>query len=192
MIGPDGWAAIQLSLWVAGLSTLLSLPFATAVAWLLARKRFPGHALLNALTHLPLVLPPVVTGYILLILFGRTGPVGQFLENTFGLVLAFRWTGAVVAASVMAFPLMVRAIRLAIEAVDPKLEEAAATLGASQWAVFSTVTLPLIVPGILAGAVMGFAKAIACLGTRCPVDPVPDGFHKKRAKSGLIVTGSLR
>ncbi|MEM6340538.1 MAG: molybdate ABC transporter permease subunit [Pseudomonadota bacterium] len=164
MLDPGGWEALRLSLFVGVFATLLSLPLALWVAWLLARRDFIGKGLLNALVHLPLVLPPVVTGYLLLIAFGRNGPAGRFLEDTFGLVLAFRWTGAVLAAIIMGFPLMVRAMRLAIEAVDPKIEAAAATLGAPGWAVFSTVTLPLILPGILAGAVMGFAKAIGEFG----------------------------
>ncbi|WP_299141356.1 molybdate ABC transporter permease subunit [uncultured Tateyamaria sp.] len=164
MLDAAGWEALRLSLLVGVVATGLALPLAIWVAWLLARRDFWGKAVLNALVHLPLVLPPVVTGYLLLIAFGRTGPIGRFLEQTFGLVLAFRWTGAVLAAIVMGFPLMVRAIRLAIEAVDPKIEEAAATLGAPGWAVFSTITLPLILPGILAGGVMGFAKAIGEFG----------------------------
>jgi len=164
MLEPAGWEALRLSLLVGVTATALALPLAIWVAWLLARRDFWGKAALNAFVHLPLVLPPVVTGYLLLIAFGRTGLVGRFLEETLGLVLAFRWTGAVLAAIVMGFPLMVRAIRLAIEAVDPKLEEAARTLGAPEWAVFRTVTLPLILPGILAGGVMGFAKAIGEFG----------------------------
>ena len=159
-----GWDALRLSLLVGVVATLLALPLATWIAWLLARRDFRGKSLLNAAVHLPLVLPPVVTGYLLLITFGRTGPAGRFLEQTFGLVLAFRWTGAVLAAIVMGFPLMVRAIRLAIEAVDPRIESAARTLGAPGYAVFATVTLPLILPGVLAGAVMGFAKAIGEFG----------------------------
>lgn len=158
------WDALRLSLLVAGTATLCALPPALWVAWLLARGQFRGKAALSALVHLPLVLPPVVTGYILLLSFGRSGPAGQLLENLFGITLAFRWTGAVLAAVIMGFPLMVRAMRLALEAVDPKLEEAAATLGAPPWAVFGTVTLPLIVPGILAGGVMGFAKALGEFG----------------------------
>ena len=164
MLEPAGWEALRLSLLVGVTATALALPLAIWVAWLLARRDFWGKAALNAFVHLPLVLPPVVTGYLLLIAFGRTGLVGRFLEETLGLVFAFRWTGAVLAAIVMGFPLMVRAIRLAIEAVDPKLEEAARTLGAPEWAVFRTVTLPLILPGILAGGVMGFAKAIGEFG----------------------------
>lgn len=159
-----GWDALRLSLLVGVVATLIALPLATWIAWLLARRAFWGKSLLNAAVHLPLVLPPVVTGYLLLIAFGRTGPAGIFLEQTFGLVLAFRWTGAVLAAIVMGFPLMVRAIRLAIEAVDPKIEAAARTLGAPGHAVFRTITLPLILPGILAGGVMGFAKAIGEFG----------------------------
>jgi molybdate transport system permease protein len=163
-LSPEEWQAVVLSLRVAGWATVLSLPPATLVAYALVRWRFPGKALLNGLVHLPLVLPPVVTGYLLLMAFGRRGPVGALLEDWFGLVLAFRWTGAVLAAGVMAFPLVVRAIRLAIEAVDPKLEQAAATLGAGRLRVFATVTLPLIAPGVLAGAVLGFAKAMGEFG----------------------------
>ncbi|WP_223421756.1 molybdate ABC transporter permease subunit [Tateyamaria pelophila] len=164
MLDAAGWEALRLSLLVGVTATAFALPLAIWVAWLLARGEFWGKAALNALVHLPLVLPPVVTGYLLLIAFGRTGPIGIFLEETIGLVLAFRWTGAVLASIVMGFPLMVRAIRLAIEAVDPKLEQAARTLGAPGHAVFRTVTLPLILPGILAGGVMGFAKAIGEFG----------------------------
>lgn len=163
-LSPESWSAVGLSLRVSLVATLVSLPFAIWIAHLLARRDFWGKQLLNGLVHLPLVLPPVVTGYLLLITFGRRAPVGQFLENTFGLVLAFRWTGAALAAAVMAFPLMVRAIRLAIEAVDPKLEEAAATLGAGRWFIFVNVTLPLIMPGVIAGAVLGFAKAMGEFG----------------------------
>jgi molybdate transport system permease protein len=161
---PEEWQAVALSLKVAFWATLISLPFGILVAHALARWRFPGKALLNGVVHLPLILPPVVTGYLLLMGFGRRGPIGAWLEDWFGLVLAFRWTGAVLAAAVMAFPLLVRAIRLAIEAVDPKLEQAAATLGANRLRVFATVTLPLILPGILAGAVLGFAKAMGEFG----------------------------
>jgi molybdate transport system permease protein len=157
------WEALRLSLWVACWATLLAIPLALWVAWLLARRDFWGKALLNAAVHLPLVLPPVVTGYLLLMAFGRTAPLGRALE-AIGLQLAFHWTGAVLAAIVMGFPLMVRAMRLAIEAVDPKLEEAAATLGAPGWAVFARVTLPLTFPGIMAGSVMGFAKSMGEFG----------------------------
>lgn len=164
MLDPASWDALRLSLLVACTATIVALPIALWVAWLLARGRFRGKALLSALVHLPLVLPPVVTGYLLLIGFGRAGPIGKFLYDVFGVTLAFRWTGAVLAAVIMGFPLMVRAMRLAIEAVDPKLEQAAATLGARPISVFATVTLPLIIPGILAGSVMGFAKAIGEFG----------------------------
>ncbi len=164
MLDPASWDALRLSLLVACTATIVALPIALWVAWLLARGQFRGKALLSALVHLPLVLPPVVTGYLLLIGFGRAGPIGKFLFEVFGITLAFRWTGAVLAAVIMGFPLMVRAMRLAIEAVDPKLEQAAATLGARPTSVFATVTLPLIIPGILAGSVMGFAKAIGEFG----------------------------
>lgn len=160
----EAWQAVILSLQVALWATLLSLPPGLLVAWLLVRVRFPGKALLNGLVHLPLILPPVVTGYGLLVLFNRRGPVGAFLEQELGIVLAFRWTGAVLAAAVMAFPLMVRALRLSLEAVDPKLEAAARTLGASRPMVVLTVTLPLMVPGIIAGSVLAFAKALGEFG----------------------------
>lgn len=161
---PDEWRAVALSLRVSFWATVVSLPLGIAVAYVLARYRFWGRQLLNGLVHLPLILPPVVTGYLLLLTFGRKGAVGAFLDQTFGLVLAFRWTGAALAAAVMAFPLMVRAIRMAIEAVDPRLEAAAGTLGASRPWVFVTVTLPLILPGIVAGAILGFAKAMGEFG----------------------------
>ncbi|MFN7599641.1 MAG: molybdate ABC transporter permease subunit [Cereibacter sp.] len=161
---PDEWRAVALSLRVSFWATLISLPLGIAVAYVLARYRFWGHQLLNGLVHLPLILPPVVTGYLLLLTFGRKGAVGAFLDQTFGLVFAFRWTGAALAAAVMAFPLMVRAIRMAIEAVDPRLEAAAGTLGASRPWVFVTVTLPLILPGIIAGAILAFAKAMGEFG----------------------------
>lgn len=163
-LGPNEWAAVWLSLRVAIFATLCALPPAVGVAYLLARKTFPGRQLLNGLVHLPLVMPPVVTGYLLLVLFGRQGPFGQILHDLFGITLAFRWTGAALAAAIMAFPLMVRAIRLAIEAVEPGLEDAAATLGASRSRIFGTVTLPLILPGVLAGAILGFAKALGEFG----------------------------
>ena len=161
---PDEWRAVALSLRVSFWAMLCSLPLGVLVAYALARWEFWGKQLLNGLVHLPLVLPPVVTGYLLLLTFGRKGAVGQVLDQWFGVVLAFRWTGAALAAAVMAFPLMVRAIRLAIEAVDPKLEQAAGTLGASKPWVFVTVTLPLILPGIIAGAVLAFAKAMGEFG----------------------------
>ena len=161
---PQEWQAVALSLRVSALATALSLPLGIAVAYVLARHEFWGKQILNGLVHLPLILPPVVTGYLLLLTFGRKGPVGALLEEHLGVVLAFRWTGAALAAAVMAFPLMVRAIRLAIEAVDPKLEQAAQTLGASKIWVFLTVTLPLILPGVIAGAILGFAKAMGEFG----------------------------
>lgn len=164
MLSPEEWTAVRLSLRVALWSTALSLPVGVLVALALARGRFWGREILNGLVHLPLVLPPVVTGYALLLLFGRRGPIGGWLEAEFGIVLAFRWTGAVLASAVMAFPLMVRAIRLAIEAVDPRLEEAAGTLGANRVWGFVLVTLPLILPGIIAGAILAFAKAMGEFG----------------------------
>jgi molybdate transport system permease protein len=157
------WQAVALSLRVSFWATLLTLPFGVMVAHLLARGDFWGKQVLNGLVHLPLILPPVVTGYLLLLTFGTKGPVGALLQE-FGVVLAFRWTGAVLAAAIMAFPLMVRAIRLSIEAVDPKLTQAASTFGASPFWVFITVTLPLILPGIIAGAVLAFAKAMGEFG----------------------------
>lgn len=162
-LGPEEWQAVWLSVQVSLWATIASLPFGLLVAYALARWQFPGRQLLNGLVHLPLILPPVVTGYLLLLTFGTRGPVGGFLAE-FGIVFAFRWTGAALAAAVMAFPLMVRAIRLSIEAVDPKLEEAAATLGASRPWTFLTVTLPLIVPGLIAGSVLAFAKAMGEFG----------------------------
>lgn len=163
-LSAEEWTAVQLSLKVATVATLASVPFGIAVAMALARGRFWGRTLLDGLVLLPLVLPPVVTGYILLILFGRRGPIGAFLAEHFGIVFSFRWTGAALACGVMAFPLMVRAIRLSVEAVDRKLEEAAGTLGANRAWVFLTVTLPLIVPGIVAGMILSFAKAMGEFG----------------------------
>jgi len=162
-LSPDEWTAVALSLRVAAVATLASLPLGIAVAWLLARKNFPGKTLLNAVIYLPLVLPPVVTGYLLLIAFGRRGLFGEWLESV-GIVFSFRWTGAALACAVMSFPLMVGAIRLSIEAVDRKLEDAAATLGASRAWAFATVTLPLALPGIIAGAVLAFARALGEFG----------------------------
>jgi molybdate transport system permease protein len=156
--------ALGLSLRVALWSVVASLPFGLAVAWLLARYDFVGKTLLNGVVHLPLVLPPVVVGYLLLILFGRHGPLGAWLLATFGVTLPFTWEGAALAAAVMAFPLMVRAMRLSIEAVDRKLETAARTLGASRANVFVTITLPLIMPGVLAGAVLAFARSLGEFG----------------------------
>lgn len=163
-LSPEEWRAVALSLRVSFWATLISLPLGIFVAYALARWVFWGKQVLNGLVHLPLILPPVVTGYLLLLTFGRKGSVGQYLDQWFGIVFAFRWTGAALAAGVMAFPLMVRAIRLAIEAVDPKLEQAAGTLGASRLWVFATVTLPLILPGVIAGAILAFAKAMGEFG----------------------------
>jgi molybdate transport system permease protein len=163
-MSPAEAEAVRLSVKVALVGTLVSLPPAIAVALALARGRFWGRALLNAFVHLPLVLPPVVSGYVLLRLFGRHGAIGQWLGDHLGLVFAFRWTGAALAAAVMGFPLMVRAIRLAIEHVDHRLEDAAATLGANVWWTWLTITLPLALPGILAGAIIAFAKALGEFG----------------------------
>ncbi|MEO6517702.1 MAG: molybdate ABC transporter permease subunit [Pseudoxanthomonas sp.] len=159
----DELTAIALSLKVAVTAALASLPFGIALGWLLARKRFFGKSLLDALVHLPLVLPPVVVGYVLLVNFGSQGAAGRLLANV-GIDFSFRWTGAALASAIMGFPLMVRAIRLSIEAVDRRLEQAASTLGASPWRVFRTVTLPLAWPGIVAGAVLAFAKALGEFG----------------------------
>ncbi|MDG1378333.1 MAG: molybdate ABC transporter permease subunit [Yoonia sp.] len=158
------WQAVFLSLKVSAVATVCALPFAIWIAYILARKRFRGHGLLNGLVHLPLVLPPVVTGYLLLVLFGKQGAIGAPLYAAFGVSFAFQWTGAALAAAIMGFPLMVRAIRLGFEAVDVGLEAAAGTLGANRARVFRTVTLPLATPAILAGAVLGFAKALGEFG----------------------------
>jgi molybdate transport system permease protein len=155
------WSALKLSLVVALWAVAVSLPFGIALAWLLARKHFPGKFLLDGLLHLPLVVPPVVVGYLLLVLFGRKGMLGHWLEASFGITLAFNWKGAVLAAAVMAFPLMVRAIRLSIESVDLGIEDAARTLGAGPLRVFFTVTLPLALPGVISGLILAFAR---CLG----------------------------
>lgn len=163
-ITPEEWTAIELSLRVAVVATLVSTPLGIAVAWLLARRTFWGKALLDAVIHLPLVLPPVVTGYLLLLSFGRKGPIGEFLDHYLGVVFSFRWTGAALACGVMSFPLLVRPMRLSIEAIDRRLEQAAGTLGATPWQVFLTVTLPLALPGIVAGMIMGFAKALGEFG----------------------------
>lgn len=162
-LGPEEWQAVRLSLKVSTWATLLALPLGVFVAHVLARWHFPGKQVLNGLVHLPLILPPVVTGYLLLLTFGSKGPIGSVLDQL-NMAIAFRWTGAALAAGIMGFPLMVRAIRLSIEAVDPKLEEAAATLGASKFWTFATVTLPMILPGIIAGAILGFAKAMGEFG----------------------------
>ncbi|MGE3832624.1 MAG: molybdate ABC transporter permease subunit [Parvibaculaceae bacterium] len=158
------WTAIFLSLRVASVATLASLPVGIFLAWLLARREFPGKTLLNGIVHLPLVMPPVVTGYLLLLTFGRKGPAGAFLDHCCGIVFSFRWTGAALAAAVMGLPLMVRAVRLTIEGIDRRLEQAAGTLGASPLSVFATVTLPLALPGILAGSILSFAKALGEFG----------------------------
>ena len=163
LLQPDDLTAVLLSLKVAGVATLAGLPVALIVAYALARGRFPGRALLDAATHLPLVLPPVATGFALLILFGHRGVLGAALEPL-GIVFAFRWTGAALAAAIMAFPLLVRPIRLAIEAIDPEVDEAARTLGAGPIVRFFRLTVPLAGPGIAAGAVLGFAKALGEFG----------------------------
>ncbi len=161
---PEEWTAVKLSLRIAFVATLGALPFGVALAWLLARRSFWGKSVVDAAVHLPLVLPPVVTGYLLLISFGRRGPIGSFLYETFGIVFSFRWTGAALACGVMGFPLLVRAVRLSFEAVDPRLEQAAATLGAGGLWRFATVTLPLALPGVIAGMVLCFAKALGEFG----------------------------
>ncbi|MCV9998308.1 molybdate ABC transporter permease subunit [Pararhizobium sp. YC-54] len=158
------WTAIRLSLRVSFVAMLVSLPFAIAIAMLLARGRFWGKSIVNGVVHLPLVLPPVVTGFLLLVLFGKRGPIGAFLAEYTGIVFSFRWTGAALACAVMAFPLMVRSIRLSIEAVDRRLEQAASTLGAGPVWVFLTVTLPLVLPGVIAGMILAFAKAMGEFG----------------------------
>jgi molybdate transport system permease protein len=163
-ISPAEWTAILLSLRVAVVATLVATPFGIALAWLLARREFWGKSVLDALVHLPLVLPPVVTGYLLLLTFGRRGLVGAWLADHLGIVFAFRWTGAALACAVMGFPLMVRAIQLSVEAVDRRLEQAASTLGADPLFVFFTVTLPLILPGVIAGAILCFARAMGEFG----------------------------
>ena len=164
VLTPAEMEALQLSLRVAFWSVVFSLPLAVAAALVLARLDFPGKSLLDAVLHLPLVLPPVVIGYFLLLLFGRRGPLGSMLEEYFGIVIAFRWTGAALAAAVMGFPLMVRAIRLSLEAIDRKLEAAAATLGANRAWIFATITLPLALPGIIAGVLLSFARGLGEFG----------------------------
>jgi molybdate transport system permease protein len=163
-LSPDEITAVRLSVRVACWAMLVSTPLALGVAMLLARGNFWGKSLLNALVHLPLILPPVVTGYLLLLLFGRNGAIGHWLGDTLGIVFAFRWTGAALASGVMGFPLIVRAMRLSIEAVDRRLEQAASTLGANAFWVFGSVTLPLIAPGIIAGMILAFAKAMGEFG----------------------------
>ncbi|MEO6386925.1 MAG: molybdate ABC transporter permease subunit [Croceibacterium sp.] len=164
MLSAAEWGVVALSLKVSVVAVILTLPPAYFLAWLLARRRFPGRILLDALVHLPLVLPPVVTGWLLLLAFGRSGPVGAWLDSVLGVTLVFRWTGAALAAAVMALPLMVRAMRLSIEAVDRRLVDAARTLGARPWRAFLTITLPLSAPGIAAGAMLGFARSLGEFG----------------------------
>lgn len=163
-ITPLEWEALRLSLWVAIWSVAVSLPFGVLIAWVLARTEFPGRGLLNGIVHLPLVLPPVVVGYLLLVLLGRQGPLGRLLFDWFGVSLPFTWQGAALAAGIMAFPLMVRAMRLSLEAVDRRLEAAARTLGARPIMVFATITLPLMAPGIVVGAVLAFARGLGEFG----------------------------
>jgi molybdate transport system permease protein len=163
-LDPAEWTAVELSLRIALVATAWALPFGIAIGWLLARGKFWGKTVLDGLVHLPLVLPPVVTGYLLLMWFGRKGPIGAFLYDHFGVVFAFRWTGAALASGVMGFPLLVRPIRLALEAVDRRLEDAAGTLGANPALVFFTVTLPLALPGIVAGLLLCFARALGEFG----------------------------
>ncbi|MDW8848312.1 molybdate ABC transporter permease subunit [Erwinia sp. MMLR14_017] len=158
------WQAVALSLKVASVAVLFSLPFGVLMAWVLVRCRFPGKTLLDSVIHLPLVLPPVVVGYLLLTSFGRRGFIGEYLYDWFGFTFAFSWRGAALASAVIAFPLMVRAIRLALEGVDSKLELAARTLGAGRWRVFFTITLPLTLPGIIAGTVLAFARSLGEFG----------------------------
>jgi molybdate transport system permease protein len=164
MLSPEEWSIVALSLKVGGAAVLATLPLAFALAWLLARYRFPGRIILDGLVHLPLVLPPVVTGWLLLLAFGPLGPVGRWLESWFGVTVMFRWTGAALAAAIMALPLMVRAMRLSIEAIARRFEGAARTLGASRWHAFWTISLPLAFPGILAALVLGFARSIGEFG----------------------------
>ena len=163
-MSPLEWEALRLSLWVSGWAIVGSLPPAIALSWLLARKRFPGKVLLEGLIHLPLVLPPVVIGYLLLVLLGRKGVLGAWLYDHLGITLAFSWRGAAVASAVLAFPLMVRAIRLSLESVDRGLEAAARTLGAGPWRVFLSVTLPLSLPGVLSGTILSFARGLGEFG----------------------------
>ncbi len=161
---PEEWEIVRLSLKVGAVAVAACLPFAFALACALARGQFPGKVLLDALIHLPLVLPPVVTGWLLLLAFGPEGPAGAWLERSLGITFMFRWTGAALAAAVMALPLMVRAMRLSIEAVDQRFEAAAMTLGASRWRVFRTITVPLALPGVIAGVVLGFARSLGEFG----------------------------
>jgi molybdate transport system permease protein len=163
-LSPADWTAVELTIRISIVATLCALPFGLGFGWLLARRQFWGKSVLDGLVHLPLVMPPVVTGYLLLISFGRKGPIGALLYEYLGIVFSFRWTGAALACGVMGFPLMVRPIRLALEAIDRKLEDAASTLGANRGLVFLTVTLPLALPGIIAGVVLCFARALGEFG----------------------------
>jgi molybdate transport system permease protein len=163
-LSPADWTAVELTILISIVATLCALPFGLGFGWLLARRKFWGKSVLDGLVHLPLVMPPVVTGYLLLISFGRKGPIGAFLYEYLGVVFSFRWTGAALACGVMGFPLMVRPIRLALEAIDRKLEDAASTLGANRGLVFLTVTLPLALPGVIAGVVLCFARALGEFG----------------------------
>ncbi|GAC1577476.1 MAG: molybdate ABC transporter permease subunit [Sphingomicrobium sp.] len=164
MLTAEEWSIVWLSLRISVAAIVLTLPVAFGLAYVLGRARFPGKSLLDATVHLPLVLPPVVIGWLLLIVFGHDGPVGGWLERWFGISVIFRWTGAAIASGVMALPLMVRAIRLSVESIDQRLEGAARTLGAGPWRVFATVTLPLCLPGIVAALVLGFARALGEFG----------------------------
>jgi len=163
-LSPEEWSILALSLRVSLVAVAAILPVCFCIAWMLARWRFPGKLLVDALVHLPLVLPPVVTGWLLLLLFGMNGPIGRWLSDVFGIILLFRWTGAALAAAIMAVPLMVRAIRLSIEAIDTRLESAAATLGASRLRIFFTISLPLALPGVLAAIILGFARSLGEFG----------------------------
>jgi molybdate transport system permease protein len=175
LLSPDEWGIVVLSLKVSGIAVLSTLPIGFALAWALARGRFPGKLLLDAIVHLPLVLPPVVTGWLLLLAFGNTGPAGRWFEHYLGISFMFRWTGAALAAAVMALPLMVRAMRLSIEAVDVRMEGAARSLGAGRIRTFATITFPLALPGVLAGAVLGFARSIGEFGATITfVSNIPD------------------
>jgi molybdate transport system permease protein len=163
-LSPDEWTAVELSLRIAVTATAVALPFGVLAAYALARWQFPGKMLFDGFVHLPLVLPPVVTGYVLLVLFGRRGPLGEFFADWLGIVFSFRWTGAALACGVMGFPLMVRAIRLSIEAIDRRLEDAAGTLGANGLWTFALITLPLALPGVVVGAILCFARALGEFG----------------------------
>ena len=175
MLTLEEWSIVRLSLLIGGTAMAVTLPLSFALAWLLARGRFPGKILLDGIVHLPLVVPPVVTGWALLIFFGPEGWGGQFVARVFGTTVLFRWTGAAIAAAIMALPLTVRAIRISIEAVDRRLEQTARTLGAGRWRTFATITLPLSLPGVLAGAVLGFARSIGEFGATITfVSNVPD------------------